>query len=118
MHVIESQELTGVIHLQPGENKFIDCWSGVPGLGGPTFDFGGEGQSLELLGFCGGAKFQNKSGPERARLDITSGRIWLDETMNGTGEVVAHGMFHATHDGTCPFKTSEGIDMGPHAGRP
>ncbi|RLA58261.1 MAG: hypothetical protein DRQ89_15575 [Epsilonproteobacteria bacterium] len=82
----------GIILLGGGAAAhFLDCWSGVPGLGTPVIDMGGSGQSLALRNYNGGISLRSKSGPESVSLDINSGTVILENTVTA-GIIVARGV--------------------------
>ncbi|RLD56520.1 MAG: hypothetical protein DRI97_07300 [Bacteroidetes bacterium] len=89
---IESCVLTaGVITLGGSETAhFLDCWSGVPGVGTPVIDMGGSGQSLAIRGYNGGITLRNKTGSESVSIDLASGQAVLENTVTG-GSIVARG---------------------------
>jgi hypothetical protein len=64
------------------EAHFLDCWSGVAGLGTPVIDCGGSGQDLALRNYNGGIKIINKTGTDKTSIDINSGQIILDSTVD------------------------------------
>jgi hypothetical protein len=82
----------GIITLG-GSNpaNFLDCWSGVPGVGTPVIDMGGSGQSLGLRNYNGGIKLINKSGAESVSIDLNSGQVVLDSTVTD-GTIVIRGI--------------------------
>lgn len=71
---------------------FLDCWSGQPGQDMPIIDMGGAGQALALRNYNGGVKLINKSGPENVTIDLNSGQVWVDDTVNGAGDIVLRGV--------------------------
>ena len=71
---------------------FMRCVSGVPGLLTPIIDMGGSGQSLGIRDYNGGIKIINKTGEEDPfSLDISSGKVILDETVTA-GVMVCRGV--------------------------
>lgn len=97
-HVVENQELSGSIKLKPGINKFINCWA-APGAP-PAIDCGGEGQILELHNYAGDVGLFNKTGPEPVRIDLSSGSVTLDSTVEG-GRVTVRGVGRLYNHGYC-----------------
>jgi hypothetical protein len=81
------------------EAHFLDCWSGVAGLGTPVIDCGGAGQDLALRNYNGGVKLINKTGADKISIDLNSGQVVLDSTVTG-GEIVIRGIGHLTDDST------------------
>jgi hypothetical protein len=90
--------------LQPGTfelagtrvTHFIDCNSGVPGLGTPEVDFGAPGSppgtsTCAFRGYKGGIKLVNKEGPESVSIDLVSGQVILDGTVTA-GTIVVRGV--------------------------
>jgi hypothetical protein len=69
---------------------FLDCYSGVPGYGTPTVDMGGSGQSLAMRGYTGGIELRNKTGPESVSIDLSSGKVILEDTVVA-GTIVVRG---------------------------
>ena len=80
MNVVENQELSGVIKLEPGYNAFIGCHAGIEP---PTMDCSCEGASLTMVGFTGHVTLQNKTGPEPVRINLMCGNITLDKSSTG-----------------------------------
>lgn len=70
---------------------FLDCYSGQPGLGTPTIDLGGSGQDLALRNYNGGIRLINKTGTDDVSIDLNSGQIVIDDTVNA-GIVVLRGI--------------------------
>ncbi len=90
----------GTIVLGGAETAhFLDCWSGVPGSGTPTIDMGGSGQALALRNYNGGIKLQNKTGTEAISIDLNSGQVRLENTINN-GELVCRGVGKLIDDDT------------------
>ena len=79
--VIESCILdSGTIKLGGGHTAYIlDCKSGV---GFPTIDCGGEGQSLVVQNYNGKIKLKNKTGEEEVNVTLNAGEIWLDSSIS------------------------------------
>ena len=98
--VIESCMLQGTIVLGGSdEAHFLDCWSGVAGLGTPIIDMGGAGQDLALRNYNGGIKLINKTGTDKVSIDMNSGQIVLDSTVTD-GEIVCRGIGDLTDNST------------------
>lgn len=74
---------------------FLNCASGVPGVGTPTIDMGGSGQPLAMRDYDGGVKLINKTGPESVSIDLQSGQVRIDLTTVTNGTIVVRG------DGKC-----------------
>jgi len=70
---------------------FVNCMSGVPGVGTPTIDMGGSGQALALRNYNGGVKLQNKTGTDSVSIDLNSGHVILDSTVTN-GEIIVRGV--------------------------
>lgn len=70
---------------------FIDCESGVPGMGTPTIDCGGSGQALALRNYSGGIKLTNKTGADAVSIDLISGQVRIDLTTVTSGTIVVRG---------------------------
>jgi hypothetical protein len=71
---------------------FLNCWSGVAGVGTPVIDMGGSGQNLGLRNYNGGLKIQNFTGPNSISLDLNSGRVVLDNNTVTSGTIVCRGV--------------------------
>lgn len=69
---------------------FLHCYSGIPGVGTPTIDMGGTGQSLAMRGYSGGIQLRNKTGPESVSIDLQSGKVILENTVVA-GTIVVRG---------------------------
>ena len=78
---------------------FLDCWSGVSGVGTPTIDMGGSGQELSFRNYNGGIKLINKTGIDAVSLDINSGQVILDSTVTN-GTIVIRGIGCLTDNST------------------
>lgn len=70
---------------------FLDCYSGVPGMGTPTIDCAGDGPPLTIRNYNGGIKLINKTGPDAVSIDINSGQVILDSTVTN-GVIVVRGV--------------------------
>lgn len=91
---------------------FLDCFSGVPGVGTPTIDMGGSGQNLGIRGYNGGIKIQNMTGAsDNVSLDINSGQVILDSTCTD-GTIVARGLAALTDNSVGATVNSTGLLEG------
>ena len=91
---------SGTITLGGGSDAhFLDCWSGVVGLGTPIIDMGSSGQGLGIRNYAGGIKIINKSGSEDISIDMSSGQVLLDSTITD-GTIVVRGIGHLTNNTT------------------
>lgn len=99
---IEQCVLAGGVIILGGnaDAHFLDCWSGVPGTQTPTIDMGGSGQALALRNYNGGIKLINKTGDDPVSIDLNSGQVIIDDTVNGTGTVVLRGVGKWTNKDT------------------
>jgi hypothetical protein len=79
---------------------FLDCESGVPGLGTPTIDCGGSGQALSMRNYAGGIKLINKTGAEDISIDLASGQVKIDLTTVTNGTLVVRGTGKLIDDAT------------------
>ena len=95
--------------IQPGTlvlggtraTHFLNCYSGVPGLGTPEIDFNGSGPTCAFRNYSGGVKLVNKSGPESVTVDMDPGQCIIDGTVtNGTIVVRGVGLLFDTSAGT------------------
>jgi len=95
--VIENCILTtNTITLGGGATAhFINCASGVPGLGTPTINMGGSGQALALRNYNGGITLENKTGSDAVSIDLNSGQVVLAATVTA-GTVVCRGVGNLT----------------------
>jgi hypothetical protein len=75
-----------------GTAYFLDCFSGVPGPGTPTIDFGGSGQALAMRNYSGGIKLTNKTGPESVSIDLDPGQCVIDLSTVTNGQIVVRGV--------------------------
>lgn len=82
----------GVVH-------FLQCYSGVPGLGTPIIDMGGSGFALAMRDYDGGIQINNKTGPESVSLDFNSGQAIIDSTVTN-GTIVVRGISVVTDNST------------------
>jgi hypothetical protein len=72
---------------------FLNCYSGVPGLGTPTIDMNGAGSEdtpLALRGYNGGIRLIQKTGTGAVSIDLASGQVVLDSSCVA-GQVVVRG---------------------------
>lgn len=76
---------------------FLDCYSGVPGMGTPIIDMGGNGPPLALRNYNGGIELTNKSGNSSVSIDLNSGQVILSNTVTA-GTVVVRGMGKLTNN--------------------
>lgn len=82
----------GTIVLGGGvEAHFLDCWSGVAGLGMPIIDLGGIGQDLAIRNYNGGIILINKTGTDKVSIDLNSGNLVLADTIT-KGEIIVRGI--------------------------
>jgi len=112
---------TGQITLGGGGvSEFLSCYSGVPGVGTPTIDMGGAGQSLSLRDYNGGILLTNKTGPEAISVDLGAGQVKLDlDGSFGTagltnGTIVVRGdgkVIDATSGAYLPSGTYGGLTL-------
>jgi len=72
---------------------FLDCYSGVPGVGTPTIDCDGIGiqaTPLAIRGYNGGIKLIDMTGGQATSIDLASGQVIIDSTCV-SGTVVVRG---------------------------
>lgn len=84
----------GIISLG-GNNTahFLNCYSGVPGLGTPVIDMNGTGAEdtpLAIRNYNGGIKLIQKTGSGAVSIDLGSGQVILDSSCIA-GQVVVRG---------------------------
>ena len=90
-HIYKSG-LTGTIELGGGvQASIVDCFDDIAGLGTPTINMGGAGQSLIMANYTGGATIENKTGAEEVSINMISGRIILDSTVVA-GDIIIRGV--------------------------
>ena len=77
----------------------IDCFSTVSGMDTPTVDLGGTGNSLAIRGYAGGVKFINKHDATPMSVDMASGHIIMDSTVDA-GVMALRGAFYLTDEST------------------
>lgn len=70
---------------------FLNCFSGVPGLGTPEIDCNGSGPTFALRNYSGGIKIVNKTGPESVTLDLDPGQAIIDGTVTA-GTIAVRGV--------------------------
>lgn len=96
----------GIIALGGNDTAhFLDCFSGVPGEGTPTIDFGGSGQALAMRNYNGGILLQNKTGTDSASIDLNSGQVIIDLTTMTNGIVVIRGIGKVIDQDDNPLET-------------
>lgn len=84
--------LNGKITLAGSEAvSFYDCVDGFAGFGEPIIDFGGSGRGLNVRGWFGGLRLENKSGPEDVSINFTAGRLEIASDVTD-GEIVVRGV--------------------------
>lgn len=101
--VIENSVLdAGTIVLGGSETAhFINCMSGVPGISTPIIDMGGTGQPLAMRSYNGGIEIRNKTGTDKVSIDLNSGHVILDSSVDVTlGDVVIRGIGKLTDNST------------------
>lgn len=89
--------------------SFINCASGVPGLGSPVIDLGGSGQALALRNYNGGITLTNKTGSDSVSVDLNSGQITLDNTVTA-GTIVLRGVGKVTDNSAGATVIDEVLD--------
>ncbi len=75
----------------------LDCYSGVPGTATPVLDFGGTGQALAIRNYNGGLSLQNKTGTDACSIDLASGQIIIQDSVNA-GVLVLRGVGKWTNE--------------------
>jgi len=71
----------GTIQLGNGADaNILNCWTAVDS-NPPIIDFGGSGQKLSLSGHNGHIKLINKTGTEKATIDMNAGEVTIDSTV-------------------------------------
>jgi hypothetical protein len=66
--------------------RILDCWcGGSTEANVPEIDLGGTGSELVVRGFDGCLKLTNKTGNEPISIDLNSGMVILDTTINAPG---------------------------------
>ena len=85
--------LNGTVTLGGGiQSNILDCYSGFAGNANTaTIDMGGAGQPLVLRNYSGGITLKNKTGVDSVSIDIVSGQIILEPTVNN-GDIVCRGV--------------------------
>ena len=92
---IENCGLSGTITLDGNaQATIVNCYDNKAGLGTPTIDMGGAGQSLIIANYFGGIKIIHKTGNDDISINVASARVILDSTVTagniiirGTGEL-------------------------------
>lgn len=80
--------------------SIIDCESLIAGgVGTPTIDMGGSGNSLAVRGYNGGLKLMNCVSPAGISIDMDSGRVIVDPTVSG-GDIYIRGVADVTDNST------------------
>lgn len=72
---------------------FLNCYSGVPGVGTPCIDMDGAGAEdtpLAMRGYNGGICLEQKTGTAACSIDLASGQVRIADTCT-TGSVVVRG---------------------------
>lgn len=96
---IENCLLDGTITLF-NDASLINCFTGGAS-GQPTINMGSSGANLSIKYFSGDLKITNKSGPENVNIDLSSGKIILDNTIiNGTVIIRGIGELEDNSSGT------------------
>ncbi len=84
---IKNCGLSGTVELGGNTQAvLVDCYSQVAGGGAsqyPIIDMGGSGNSLALRDYHGGIGLINYSGGGSVSLDMSSGRVVLNNTLTG-----------------------------------
>lgn len=100
----------GTISLGGSEvAHFLNCYSGVPGVGTPTIDCGVGNTPLAIRGYNGGVKLINKTGTAEASIDLDSGKVIIDSTCTN-GTIVVRG------DGKVVDSTGAVMNSGTYNG--
>lgn len=83
--------LAGTIVLNGSEpTQFIKCVDALPGAGVPVIDLGGSGRDLGVWGYHGGLKLINKTGEDKVSVNMDSGRLILDSSIEN-GQILVKG---------------------------
>lgn len=100
---LHSCELNGTLILGGGaQASLVDCYSGVAGSAlTPILDMGGSGQSLIVRDYHGGLKLINKTGPDAVSIDMSSGQLKFDNTINA-GLITCRGIGLITQNDATP----------------
>lgn len=77
----------------------INCWSGVASPTAPVINMGGTGQELAVQSFTGSLKITNKTGLDDVAIDMRSGEVELENTVDG-GTVILRGVGKWSNEGT------------------
>ena len=74
--------LTGTITLSGSTvTNIINCWDGLPGDVYPVIDFGGSGQPLTIGAYAGDLVLANKTGSDKASIDLISGQVIVNSSV-------------------------------------
>lgn len=107
--------LFGTIALGGGSQvNLLSCYSGVAGGGDgqmPHIDMGGSGQSLVVRDYHGGLGLANSSGTSASSLDMSSGRVHIDETVTG-GAITIRGIADVEDNSTGSIVNDETYKAG------
>lgn len=91
--------IEGTITQDGGSNLLLNnCYSVIAGGGitdTPTIDMGGSGQSLSIRNYSGGIELINKTGTDKASVDISSGQVIIDSTVTA-GTITLRGQAKLT----------------------
>lgn len=71
-------------------SHFLSCYSGVPGLITPEYDFNGSSCGAAFRGYNGGMKLVNKTQLQPVSIDLASGQVFIDSTVT-SGEIIVRG---------------------------
>jgi len=93
---IQNSTFVGTITLNGAQDtSLMNCRDGTPGTDFPHIDMGGSGSALNVQGWSGGIRIQNKTGPEAIAIGLVSGAVILDSsvtdgpiTLSGVGTVI------------------------------
>ena len=98
---IESCILIGVITLTgSSDTRIFNCFDGTPGYdNNPIIDMGGAGRGLSVGAFIGGIDIRNKTGPETIDINVSEGRIVIQDTVTN-GTVYCRGIGKVTDNST------------------
>ena len=84
--------LMGTITLSGTENSFIiNCIDGFAGFGLPIINFGGSGRGVNIRGYQGGLRLENKSGPEDVSIGLNAGRLEIASDVTA-GQIIVRGV--------------------------
>lgn len=84
----------GTIVLGGGNDAYIlDCWSGgTDSVDAPVIDMGGSGQNCALRNFNGGVSFKNMTGSNTLVVDLNSGAVELQSTVQSSAVILVRGI--------------------------